>query len=603
MYPIKQHYRVLAVAVGCIALVTFQVPLAAARLATLGGSQHGLAAAGASGPYLYQTELNLGLQARAGDALGTSVALSANGQTALVGGIFANSSSIAAEVFQFASGKWSAPTILEAGAGTCTDRGYGCPVALSADGHTALVASRNAVYAFRLDNGTWGSPTSLGSGGTFVALDADGNTALVSTGGYGYAGAADVFRFGGGIWNKTAHLVPGGGYGVALSDDGNTALLGNSAGSFQPGTLEVFRFNAGNWSAPSTLNPGPASAGTDLLGDSVALSADGNTALSATREGWPQGTFAEFFTYGAGSWDLPVEMKLVSRHSTGVGDGGVVALSGDGATALVQAPNVVGGGAEVYHLAGGVWSRLMGISLPSPAVIDRFGSAMALSQDGGIALVGAPGRTVNGVQQAGAVEVFAADSTGVVLKVHGSSSFGAPHTLTGLAPNDPRISYVPAGEAHNVTGSLSCLVNAGPTNSAGQYDISSCHGLADAGRTIIYDYVNSAYVVTQAHVTLTYTGPASMKVGKDVTLSARLVSKVTGKPIAGRVLQLQIGNYPVPGGPVQSCHTGKTTSKGVGSCVIHKVRPRSSPNVVITRFAGEHNYFAAKLTVKVTIIK
>jgi hypothetical protein len=73
--------------------------------------------------------------------------------------------------------------------------------------------------------------------GTGVALSADGNTALV--GGYGdanYAGAVWVYTRSGGVWAQQGAKLVGVGSGVpmyqgvrvALSADGNTALVGGN---------------------------------------------------------------------------------------------------------------------------------------------------------------------------------------------------------------------------------------------------------------------------------------------------------------------------------------------------------------------------------------
>ena len=107
--------------------------------------------------------------------------------------------------------------------------------------------------------------------------------------------------------------------------------------------------------------------------------------------------------------------------------------------------------------------------------------------------------------------------------------------------------------------------------------------MSDPNRTTVCDYAHSSYKVTLANVQITYTGPTSIRRTKPVTLSAMLTSKVTGKPISGRVLQIQIGR----GHFRQSCVTRKTNAAGQGSCVIKFVWPYKSPNPLRIWFYGD----------------
>ena len=150
-----------------------------------------------------------------GDLFGGSVALSANGEVGLIGG------GHGAWVFMCWSGQDE----------KLARRG---PVALSANGSTALIG--DAVFT-RLGS-TWTQQATLGCGescGRDVALSSDGDTALI--GGYednGAVGSAWVFTRSGRTWTEQAKLTGSGesgqGFGdsVALSSDGNTALIGAS---------------------------------------------------------------------------------------------------------------------------------------------------------------------------------------------------------------------------------------------------------------------------------------------------------------------------------------------------------------------------------------
>jgi hypothetical protein len=90
---------------------------------------------------------------------GSSVALSADGNTALVGGPFDGGDSRGAVwVFVRSRGVWSQQGSKLVGSGITTNALFGDVVALSADGNTALVGNNNTVdgaYVFTRNNGVW----------------------------------------------------------------------------------------------------------------------------------------------------------------------------------------------------------------------------------------------------------------------------------------------------------------------------------------------------------------------------------------------------------------------------------------------------------------
>ena len=136
--------------------------------------------------------------------------------------------------------------------------------------------------------------------GFSIALSGDGKTAVVGAYGHAvnrnkklgnvYQGAAYVFTNSGGNWSQQAELSASDGaagdwFGdsVALSGDGNTAVLGASGhavnGNQIQGAAYVFTNSAGSWSQQQELTASDG-AGGDLFGNSVTLSSDGNTALA-----------------------------------------------------------------------------------------------------------------------------------------------------------------------------------------------------------------------------------------------------------------------------------------------------------------------------------
>jgi lipocalin len=236
---------------------------------------------------------------------GYSVALSSDGNTAIVGAPYNNASAGAVWIFTRSGGVWTAGgTELPLGTGAVGAAIQGYSVALSGDGNTAIVGGRGdnldagAAWVFTRSGGVWTQQGSklVGSGvsgagqqGYSVALSADGTTAIV--GGpddNASAGAVWIFTRSGSIWTQQgAKLVGSGaagaadqGYAVALSGDGNTAIVGGYTDNSDTGAAWVFtRSGGGVWTQLGPKLIGSGAVGTALQGHSVALSADGTTAI------------------------------------------------------------------------------------------------------------------------------------------------------------------------------------------------------------------------------------------------------------------------------------------------------------------------------------
>ena len=196
----------------------------------------------------------------------TSVALSADGNTAAVGGFGDNNGLGAAWVFTRSGGVWSQQGAKLVGTGAVGQFvQQGESVALSSDGNTAVVGGPidnediGAAWVFTRSGGVWTQQGSklVGSGavgsnieqGMSVAVSADGNTAVVGgAGDDGGAGAAWVYTRSGGVWSQQgAKLVGAGAVGnawqggsVAVAADGNTAIVGGSGDNNGIGAAWVF---------------------------------------------------------------------------------------------------------------------------------------------------------------------------------------------------------------------------------------------------------------------------------------------------------------------------------------------------------------------------
>lgn len=284
-----------------------------------------------------------------------------------------------------------------------THIGQGTTVAVSRDGTAALVggAKDDAVWAFQRTASGWVenghlSLTLLGVTSVALALSADGSTALL---GRPYLGDTIVWVRAGAGWAVQADFGWGGG-SVALSDDGNTALIGSVA-AIPGGEALVFVRSGTTWTLQATLVGSGASTSVGLpdagQGAAVALSADGSTAIvggpnDTNAFGLATGAVWVFVRSGA-AWAQQGDKIVANVPALVTGFGSSVAISADGNTALAgaitQGPSA--GGAEVLVRDGTVWSQPGAGLVPSDPAANGAGTSVALSADGDTALVGAPG--------------------------------------------------------------------------------------------------------------------------------------------------------------------------------------------------------------------
>jgi lipocalin len=239
---------------------------------------------------------------------GASVSMSADGNTAIVGGPFDNNEDIgAAWVYTRSGGVWTQQGSKLVGAGTANGAGLGRSVALSAQGNTAIVGGPSdnfgvgAAWVFTRSGGVWTQQGSKLVGtnavgerwhGYSVALSADGNTALA---GGPQATGVWVYTRSGGVWTQQGNVLVGTGgaapteqgFSVALSGDGNTAIVGGPCDDSDTGAAWVFTRSGGVWTQQGSKLVGTGAVGELSQGYSVALSGDGNTAVV----GGPLGTF------------------------------------------------------------------------------------------------------------------------------------------------------------------------------------------------------------------------------------------------------------------------------------------------------------------------
>ena len=344
---------------------------------------------------------------------GCSMALSADGKTAVIGGSTDNNMAGAVWVFINSKDNWiqQGPKLVGDGAGAS---GFGANVALSADGYTLLVGGTgNAVWIFSLsDDDVWHQVqklTGVGSFGSSVALSYDGDIALIGAqGDNNFTGAVWIYTRTGEVWNQQGTKLtapdPGVrlfGKSVALSADGDIALIGASGAGNDVGSAWVFASTESPtgpdlmWNQPGVKLPERSDRGNNYgFGYSVALSADGTVALVGAFAAVDAGAWV--FTKSDDGWTQQGPKLAVSNP---VLFGQSVALSADGMTALIGDFSQSSGGLGwLLKFDGDDWHQQGSALTGSPNKFSPFSAAgnVALSADSKTSMVCGYDQSIDG---------------------------------------------------------------------------------------------------------------------------------------------------------------------------------------------------------------
>jgi Big-like domain-containing protein/FG-GAP repeat protein len=433
-------------------------------------------------------------------AFGSSLAVSQDGSTALVGGPGDSPSGGGAWVFANVGGVWvqqARLTPTTPGAGS----DFGAAVALSANGDVALIGDWNetetlnianvlvsvpeagSAWIFTRTGGTWSAGTkivptdeapTLGEHGSFfghsVALSDDGTTAVI--GGWGdntYNGAAWIYSDASGPWTEVTKIsgptgeTAGAGFAqsVAISGDGNTALMATGDDNAARGAAWVYTRSGTAWNPQGGKIIPSDESGSGHFGSSVALSQDGNTSLIG-GSGDGAGGAAWVFARSGATWSQQGHKLTPSGEINVPGSGGFgssVALSADGNTALIGAPSDFNteGAAWLFVRSGSSWSQRGSKVVVNTVAGDEqgagaFGSAVGLSGDAVRALVGGSN------DNSGFGAVWAFNQTPQCANVAARTPSGGGTvsvTLSCTGPEGQPLSYaIAGGPRHGGVGSI-----------------------------------------------------------------------------------------------------------------------------------------------------
>jgi hypothetical protein len=455
-----------------------------------------------------QTQILLPSSNVYGDGFGWSIALSSDGNTALISAYVEdtspNSNNGAAYVYIKSGATWTEQAKLLASDAASNDS-FGISVALSSDGNTAAISSsyestspnsgQGAVYIFTRAGSTWTQQQKLLASdaastdrfGSSVSISSDGDTVLIGaqyedTSPSSGNGAAYVFTRSAGVWTEQAKILANDaasndtfGESVAISSDGNTAAIGaifeTTSPNYAQGAVYIFTRAGSTWTQQAKILSGDIQT-QDYFGSKVSLSSNGNTLLvGADAEDTGANTnngAAYVFTRSGSTWTQ--QQKLLASDPVDQRRfGSSLTLSPDGSTALIGVGNypsdsVPEGAAYIFTLVGGTWiqqGRMTQFKVNS-VVNQYFGVGVALSSDGTMALIGAPGSE-------GSAYVF--DLTNPVLQLEPIQELGeysSDNYVRAASTSDPLdyidgILTVPASGSCYITPSVTSGIFIGDT--------------------------------------------------------------------------------------------------------------------------------------------
>ena len=504
--------------------------------------------------------------------LGYSVALSADGNTAVLGGFTDNSNQGAVWVYVRSGGIWTQQGSKLVGTGSAAQAEQGTSVAISADGNTVVVGGYmdtppGGAWVFSRSGTTWTQQAKLigtgytGAGasqGASVSISADGNTAIVGgPGDNSNQGAVWVFTRSNSVWSQKGNKLVGAGNSgaafqgnaVAISGDGNTICAAGYVDNSSQGAVWIYTLNAGSWTQQGSKLVGTGNVGAANQGVSVALSADGNTALVGGYIDNNHLGAAWVFSRSGTIWAQQGN-KLVGAGSSGsiVQQGFSVSLSADGNIAIVGGhyDNNNQGSVWVYSRAGISWTqqgnKLVGTGGTATAL---QGESVAVSADGNTLVVGGTGDNVN----TGAAWAFTDALSPIVTTQPATAVTATGATLNGIVNDNGSITTVSIeyGTASNLAGSTIATLSSGVSpiasgtgnvsftsvltglipNTNYYFRINGVNGSGTANGAIL------SFTTQSGTPTITSFSPSSSLPGSTITITGTNLLGVTSVSIGG----------------------------------------------------------------------
>ena len=385
------------------------------------------------------------------DRFGYELAISGDGNYALVGAYQKASGKGAAYIFLKSGSTWSQQAKLEASDGSSNDNfGMGCRI--SEDGDTAVVGAKGAgsgingtgkIYVYTRSGTSWSQQASITASdaadgdlfGYAVDISDDGDTIVVGAYGEDTGGNARgqmyVYTRSGSTWSEQQKFqssdVEDGdnfGFAVAISGDGDNIIAGvpfeDTSGS-GAGSGYIFTRSGTTWSQQAKIQAsdaagGSGEAGQQLFGYSVSMNTDGNTIALGSRDdtGGTNRGAAFVFTRSGSTWSQQAKIENANEADYdlfGSGKRGV-SLDGSGDVLVVGAYSDDDSGSQsgstfVYQRDGTTWSLSKQLATSDAAAADENGWSVALDKDGDTLLTSSYSKN----SARGAVYVFTAPTS------------------------------------------------------------------------------------------------------------------------------------------------------------------------------------------------
>jgi hypothetical protein len=453
------------------------------------------------------------------DFFGHSVAISSDGNFAVVGAWGRQKGTGVAFTYANSGGTWTQQAELQPSDLVAGEQ-FGSSAAISSDGTTAVVGAEakngspgqssrdvaGSVYVFTRSGATWTQQAELRAGdtapglrfGTSVGLSANGNTLLVGARGNAYsagpapAGTAYVFTRSGSTWSQQQKLTASDGalgdyFGTSasLSADGLTAVIGAPGKSSSTGATYVFTVSGGVWSQQAELTAGDA-ATNDSFGTSVAVNSDGTTALvgaSGKNNGLGAYTGAGYaFVLSGGVWSQQAKLSA-ANGAPGDAFGAHLALSSNGSIAVLSAPGKLNNAGSIYEFtrAGSVWGQAAEQTSDTDTDGDTVGSSVSMNGAGSMMLAGAEGV----IKFTGAAYVFTAD-VGPVINTFtpNAGKPGDPVVISGVRfTGATSVTFNGAPAVFNVDSDIQITATVPSDGTTGPISVTTPGGTATSSKT------------------------------------------------------------------------------------------------------------------------
>jgi Ca2+-binding RTX toxin-like protein len=557
----------------------------------------------------------------ADDLFGGSVSLSADGLTAIVGGwrddVGANVNQGSARVFDWTGGAWvQRGGALTSSNGAANDF-FGSSVSMSADGLTAIVGSAYEDVGANADVGSarvfdWSGSAWVqrggvlpGDGATYdyfgssVSLSADGFAAIVGgalddVGANSDQGSARVFDWTGNAWVQRGGALTSSdgaaddffGYSVSLSADGLTAIVGSYGddvgANTNQGSARVFTWTGSAWvQRGGALTPSDGAA-NDYFGFSVSLSADGLTAIlggfqDQVGANSDQGS-ARVFAWDGSAWleGAPASAVLIAATSASKAEGNTgttsysftVTRTGDTSTAQTVDWAVTGSGTNAAAAADFVGNALptgtvsfaIGESSKTITIDVAADSSVETDEDFTVTLSNASAGLVLGTSTATGTIInddasvsIAGTSASKAEGNAGTTSYTFTATRTGDTSTAQTAAWAVTGSGTNAAAAADFVGAALPSGTVS-------FAIGESSKTITIDVAGDASVETDEGFTVTLSNPSTGLVLGTSTATGAIINDDASVSIAGTSASKAEGNAGTTSYTFTATRTGDTST-------------------------------------------